>query len=280
MSHFRQQPLFDKHFETIKSDTFTHNYKGVNYTIKKGTESTLDSGLRQSIATRLAKEQKSSKKPKNILQKKSGQNDEKKDVSGENKAPGFTKEEIKKINSKELIRKELLRLSKSQSIIEDRLDYPKVFKKLLSEPHMALYEKKKIVEEKQELYLFVDTSVSYNHKDNGFHHTLIEEAKKIKGIKVFYGSGLRILKNGTEKYYWDLIPLCVPKGKKVLAFSQGCGGTYYGKIPSKDYDLHFVTHFCKDDNCGCSTIREHEISKRFKIHYNIDTPDKLKKLIL
>jgi hypothetical protein len=278
MPHFRQEPLFQKHYETIGSESFTHTYKGKDYKIDRGFEDTLSPELLQSISTRLKNEYPEMQKPKQVKVKSEGPSDKNNKKSGENKRPGFDNRSIKKIVAAQIIRNELLRLSKVDAIVEDKLDYPKVFRRLLSEPHMALYETKKIVEEKHHLYLFVDQAVGYNYKDQGFHNTIIEEAKKIKGIHIFYGNGLRVEYKGKTDYYWNHLSKIVPKGKKVLAISQGCGGTLGD--PPKGYDLHFATHFCKGNNCGCNTIFQHEHHKIAKMHYGIDSPEKLKLLKL
>lgn len=277
MPHFRQDPLFEKHYSITGSNSFTHTYKGVKYEIKQGMEDIHSSELLQSVSTRL-RNMYSPPPPsmKRIPTAGDGDDSDKKE-EGPIKVPGENHTVVKNTIAAQLIRNELLRLSKVEVIVEDRLHYPRVFKRLLSEPHLALYETKKVVDVKQELYLFVDEAVGYNDRDNGFHHTLIQEASKIKGIHVFSDRGLKISYKGRREYYWNHIPKLVPPGKKILAISQGCGGT--DGIYPKGYDLHFVTHFCEGDNCGCSTIPDHEYYKT-KMHYGINVPEKLKLLQL
>lgn len=276
MPHFRQDPLFEKHYSVTGSDSFTHTYKGVEYEIQKGLENIHSAELLQSISTRLRNMYSPPPSVKPVPTPVSG--DETDELEeGPMKTPGDNHTVVKKITAAQLIRNELLRLSRVEVIVEDRLHYPRVFKRLLSEPHLALYETKKVVDVKQELYLFVDEAVGYNDKDNGFHHTLIQEASKIKGIHVFHDHGLKINYKSHRAYYWEHIPKLVPPGKKILAISQGCGGIA-GYYP-KGYDLHFVTHFCKGYNCGCDTISHHEYHKS-KMHYGIDVPEKLKLLQL
>lgn len=276
MPHFRQSPLFEKHYIETGSDTFTHTYKGVEYEIKQGMEDRYSAELLQSISTRLKNLYPSRPIMKPVPTPTDGDETDKLE-EGPMKAPGENHEVVKKITAAQLIRNELLRLSRVEVIVEDKLHYPRVFKRLLSEPHLALYETKKVVDVKQELYLFVDEAVGYNDKDNGFHHTLIQEASKIKGIHVFHDCGLKIKYKGDRQYFWNVVPKIVPLGKKVLAISQGCGGTS-GYYP-KGYDLHFVTHFRKGYSCGCDTISSHEHHK-CKMHYGIDVPEKLKLLQL
>lgn len=278
MPHYRQQELFDKHYESIGSNSFTHNYKGKEYNISSDTIKDLSPEVLQSVSTRLAKEH-SSKKPKPIPVPTPSSKTSKPNSRGR----GTDQTKSVGDSNRALIRKELLRLSSVEFPIEDKLHYPRVFKKLLSEPHLALYEKKITIETKHELYLFVDETVGYNRKDNGFHDMLIEEAKKIKGIKVFHGPRLLMGSKGifdgaSYQYYWHHIPKLVPKGKTILAISQGCGGTQ--GIPPKGYNFHFATHFCKGQDCGCDGIHNHEGLKHIKVHYELDTPEKLKSLVL
>jgi len=279
MPHFRQQQLFDNHYMNSKGESFTHTYKGKEYNVSPDSVNDLSPEVLQSVATRLRKENPSKKQP--VVKKPQPAKSKEKPSNSRGKGMDSTKVDTE--NKRALIRRELIRLSKVEFLIEDKLNYPRVFKKLLSEPHLALYEKKMTVETKQDLYLFVDESVGYNLIDKGFHRTLIEEAKKIKGIKVYYGSRLCITSKGLSigsdmDYYLRHIKKLVPKGKKVLVLSQGCGGAW-GDIP-KDYDLHFATHFEKGRDCGCDAIHYHERCKHVKMHYNIDIPEKLKTLEL
>jgi hypothetical protein len=278
MLHYRQQELFNKHYESIGSSSFTHNYKGKEYNISSDAINDLSPEVLQSVSTRLAKEH-TAKKPMPKPRPTPSPTGSKPKSRGR----GLDDTKSNGENNRALIRKELLRLSLVEFPIEDKLHYPRVFKKLLSEPHLALYEKKITIETKHELYLFVDQAVGYNHEDKGFHNMLIEEAKKIKGIKVFYGPRLQVgskgIFDGTPyRYYWHHIPKLVPKGKTILAISQGCGGTE--GAPPKGYNFHFATHFCKGDDCGCNGIHDHEGLKHVKVHYELDTPKKLKSLVL
>lgn len=263
--HFRQDPLITRHLRETDG-SFTHTYGGKEYTITPSTVGLLDSKTLQSISTRLRKmyppPPQKAKAPRG--QGKAG---------SQEKAPGFDDKTVEQITKEALIESELKRLATTEIMVEDKLNYPRVFMKLLSQPHLALEEKRLVPEEKTELYLYVDASVGYNQKDEGFHHTMVKVAERIKGIHVFSSWMLRF----NDEYYWEHIRKNVPKGKTVLVFTQGCGGTH--GIPPKGYNIHFCTHFKHGDNCGCSTIRNHEsYGKLFKFHYGLDTPKTLKSL--
>ena len=266
MPHFRQDPLIAKHLE-VTTGSFTHRYKGKEYEIKSNTIDSLTDEMIQSLSTRLSKLYPTKKK---VPRPKQGSSN---DGASDIKLPGQDAREVNEIITERLIEKELKRLATVEFLVEDKLHYPRVFMKLLSQPHLALEEKRLVTDEKQELYLYVDRSVGYNEKDRGFHNTMIKVASKIKGIKVFDSRRLRFDGN----YYWDHVVKNVPKNKKVLVFSQGCGGT--DGVPPSGYDIHFCTHFEKNCNCGCDTIPTHESHSRlFHIHYGYDTPEKLKSL--
>jgi hypothetical protein len=284
MTHFRQKSLLESYFEENDSDSFTHVFKDEEYTISRENYSSLDKGLLQSVATRLAKERNSKMQMGMAGGEPGNEPGEPGDEPAEGESSiggeGFDTKNNSLITDAALIRQELLRLSYTEQIVEDRLDMPRVFRKLLSEPHLALYEKKKVIDVKQELYLFVDRAVSYNAEDKGFHNTLIQEALKIKGIHVHYGQMLRLNdSHDSASYYLNLVQKLVPRGKTILAISQGCGNAF-GEAPA-GYNFHFATHFKKGCNCGCNTIRRHEQMKNVKhIHYGIVTPKDLKSIVL
>ena len=264
--HFRQDPLITRHLMET-GGRFTHTYKGEEYDISSNTVGLLDEQTLQSVSTRL---RKLYPPPPSKARSVRG-----KGKAKSNGAPGFDDRTVEQINKEILIERELKRLSTTEVLVEDKLNYPRVFMKLLSQPHLALEEKRLVPDEKVELYLYVDSSVGYNSRDNGFHHTMVKVAEKIKGIHVYSSHMLRF----GDKYYWDHMKKHVPKGKTVLVFTQGCGGTE-GQ-PPKGYDIHFCTHFKHGHNCGCSTIRRHEIEgKLFKFHYGLDTPETLKSLVI
>jgi hypothetical protein len=265
--HFRQDPLITKHLGETGGE-FTHKYNGKEYTITPNTVGLLDEKTLQSVSTRLRKLYPPPPKP--VSQRRG-----KGKADGAEKAPGFDDRTVKKTDKEILIERELKRLATTEVIVEDKLHYPRVFMKLLSQPHLALEEKRLVPDEKTELYLYVDAAVGYNNRDNGFHHTMVNVAEKIKGIHVYSSHMLRF---GGD-YYWKHMEKHVPKGKTVLVFTQGCGGT--NGQPPKGYNIHFCTHFKHGDNCGCSTIRTHEdYGKLFKFHYGLDKPETLKSLVI
>lgn len=268
MPHFRQDPLIKQHLLATQGE-FTHKFKGQEYTVNDSTIDDFSDEMIQSMSTRLSKLYPKPKTVKKVPAKGEGE-------PRNAKAKGYDKTSVEKSISEILIERELKRIATTEILIEDKLHYPRVFMKLLSQPHLALEEKRLVPDEKTELYLYVDTSVSYNEKDNGFHHTMIKVAKKIKGIHVFYNHMLRFDEDG---YYWDHLVKNVPKGKTVLVFTQGCGGAY--GTPPKGYNIHFCTHFEKGDDCGCDCIGKHEQhQKLFKIHYGLDVPETLKSLVI
>lgn len=263
--HFRQDPLITRHLKETDG-SFTHKYDGKEYTITPDTVKQLDEKTLQSLSTRL---RKLYPPPPIPIKPRRGKGK----ASGNQKAPGFDDREVKRTEEEILIERELKRLATTEVMVEDKLNYPRVFMKLLSQPHLALEEKRLVPDEKTELYLYVDASVGYNPKDNGFHYTMVKVAEKIKGIHVFSDWMLRF----DGEYYWEHMKKHVPKGKTVLVFTQGCGGA--NGIPPKGYNIHFCTHFEHGGNCGCSTIRQHEeYGKLFKFHYGLDTPKTLKSL--
>jgi hypothetical protein len=265
--HFRQDPLITKHFEETEGK-FTHIYKGIEYTITPNIVNALNEELIQSISTRL---RKLYPPPPSNARPTRGKGK----AGGQQKAPGFDDRTVKKTAKEILIERELKRLATTEFLVEDKLNYPRVFMKLLSQPHLALEEKRLVPDEKTELYLYVDAAVGYNNRDNGFHHTMVKVAEKINGIHVYSSHMLRF---GGD-YYWEHMKKHVPKGKTVLVFTQGCGGTC-GQ-PPKGYNIHFCTHFEHGDNCGCGTIREHErYGKLFKFHYGLNVPETLKSLVI
>ena len=271
MPHFRQDPLISRHLVETKGE-FTHKFKGEEYTVNPDNIDDLSDEMIQSLSTRLSKLYPRKLKPKKVPIPTAGKGASTKD----SKTPGFDKKSVEEINKEKLIERELKRLATTEILVEDKLHYPRVFMKLLSQPHLALEEKRMVPDEKVELYLYIDAAVSYNNNDNGFHYTMAQVAQKIKGIRVYNECMLRFDDDG---YYWDHMQKHVPKGKTVLVFTQGCGGAY-GNLP-KGYNIHFCTHFTKGHNCGCDTIGKHEQqSKLFKIHYGLDTPETLKSLVI
>lgn len=265
--HFRQDPLITEHLEKT-GGSFTHVYKGEKFTVTKDSVNTFDTQFIQSLSTRLRRQIGPKMVKMKIKSDGKAQSNE--------KAKGTDDRQDKSILEEKLIEAELKRLATKEFMVEDRLHYPRVFRRLLSQPHLAFEEKKLVPETKTELYLYVDEAVGYNSQDKGFHSTMIKVAKRIKGITVFSAPRL-YFQNG---YYWKHVTKNVPKGKTVLVFTQGCGGTDASPVSILNgYNIHFCTHFLKGENCGCCTIRDHERSGfPFRFHYGLDTPSKLKSL--
>ena len=176
MIHFRQDPLINQHLE-VTEGSFTHVYKGKEYTVTKDTVGNFDRQLLQSLATRLRRQYPPIPKP--IRTKSKGP------VKEYEKGEGTDNRVNNNITTEKLIEAELRRLATTEYMVEDRLHYPRVFRRLISQPHLAFEERKLVPETRVELFMYVDKSVGYNYQDNGFHNTMVEVAKKIKGITVF-----------------------------------------------------------------------------------------------
>jgi hypothetical protein len=257
--------------------SYTYSYKGKDYEITQESLKSMDPGLQQSFGHFTAKKKGKSPTPSYIpkmtLQK------------GDNYLPPSVKAAgISKVME---VRRELLRLARTEVIVEDKLDMPKVFKALLTEPHTALDYRKKTVEEEINLTLIVDTNVRYHinghmqEVDRLFHNTLIEAAHGVKGIHVFYAEALHGLhhKGHRYDYYTDLYKDLPTKLKrKVFVFTQGCGHVgHYLEMPKKA--VHFCTGFAHHHNCGCPQIEKAAISGQV-MHYGVTNVSKLKQITL
>lgn len=303
MTHFRQERVIDYHFAQEEGEAFTHTFKGKEYEITPENYKSLKSDLIQSVSTRLAKKYGSSykttissgKSKGEVETNEEGEGEYEFDEAGPNKAQGRDTKQKSGVTSDLLIvRNELKRLSLSEKIVEEKLNYPKVFERLLSQPHLALDERKKSVEDHHELYIFVDTAASYMRGHHELHNAIITEGSKLKGVKVFHGTMVRNLmlapqnSPATHKessvYYWSVLKHLVPKGRRVLVFTQGCGGVN-GRYPKEmGYKLNFCTPFAHGSTCGCNTIPEHfELSKKDKLvrmNYGIFKAKDLRKIEL
>lgn len=280
MIHFRQERLLNKHFmelskEGVMSDTY--KFQGREIEITMENFGSLDSKLKQSYSTFLSKKyQKSPPIVKSKPLEGTEANGSIEDENFDNKSLVLDKND--KFSTKEqLIYDFLYRVSYHEKILEEKLHYPRVFQRLLSQPHLAFEERKKTIESYHDLHLFVDHYTSYNPKDNGFMNSLIRIGKTIKGITVYNYPALRPPEGG---YYSDVVKK-LPLDSKILIFSQGCGGIEnHAHYPHK---AHYITHFCKGENCGCDTIPYHEKwinEKKINVtmHYEIYNEDHLHKL--
>ena len=155
MIHFRQDPLITKHFAET-GGSFTHTYKGIEYNITPNIVGALNKELVQSISTRLRKLYPPPPPPM-----KMGRKGKANDAG----APGHDDRKVEVITDEMIIQREIKRLATTEVMVEDKLNYPRVFMKLLSQPHLALEERRMIPEEKVELYMYVDESVGYNDND-------------------------------------------------------------------------------------------------------------------
>ena len=195
---------------------------------------------------------------------------------------------VKKVSdTKERIRKVIMRWAKTEKLIEEKLNYPRVFQALLTEPHNAFEYKRKTPEDVINLTLFIDTNMRYHIPqymegmkiDSSLHNTMIEVASTIKGVTVFSASAIHGIryKDKAYQYYTDLL-LDLPPDlrKKVMVFSQGCGrvGTYLGVQPKA---VTFCTPFAHRKNCGCPQIRKAEEAEQ-NVIYKVRTIEDLEKI--
>lgn len=296
---------FEKALQTAFSEGSTeiiHRYNGSDYSITPENFRDLPNSVKQSFATRFKssgggsggsgegegdsnsngkKTQKGDGGGNVPLDSLFGDNYEEEDFFSDEIGTGKDKTQNDSINSFELIKKEIKKIATTEVKVYEKLDYPRVFKKLLSEPHLAFEEKKVSYETKTELIVFVDRAVGYNGNDKGFHNTLIKACQSIKGVETY--DTVRLYDPKSRCYYSTVLSK-MPASKHhipVLVFSQGCGGTSLESILQipKNFKVTYVTHFNKDCNCGCNTIGVHEqvsrTNKNIKVIYSIDTPSKI-----
>jgi hypothetical protein len=291
MIHFRQDKLFEDYFE--KNKFIEHTYKDKKLTISKENINSIPKEFVQSLATRLAKSNSSSskmvpgkgngdKKPVQFDMAPDGKDSE----IGKNKGGKVKRAEDKvdnTIDKKEFVKKQVLRLSTTTHLFEDKLDYPKVFKALLTEPHNALDYRRKTEEDIIQSIFVIDPAIGYNNNDKGFHKTLITVCKEIKGVDVLELTSLTDYSSG--EYYLNKLDQIMKKNKgNIYVFSQGCGGS----PPDVPFDLKkvigtrkltFCTCFKHGETCGCDIIPSHErlqkVNKSMKIYYSIDSYNKL-----
>lgn len=256
---------------------YNYTYKGKEYEITKENLTTMDPGLQQSFGHFTAR--KNPPPPKlsfiPIIRP----------IIGQNYLPPVIK--ARGYNMVEKVRKELIRLAKTEIRVDGPIDVQKAFKALLSEPHTAFDYRKQVVEEEINLTIFVDINTRYHIDgympgvDALLHNTIIEAARGVKGIRVFSASALYHIpyKGQVYEYYTDVYRDLPKKHKKrVIAFSQGCGGIgHYEGIPKGA--LHFVTGFTKGKTCGCGQIAKARDAGQH-VHQGVVNLDSLKKLEL
>lgn len=261
-------------FLKILGGKYNYKFRGQSYEITPEFLETAPTELQQSFGAFAAK--KLPRQPKIVKAKFVDE-----PVTGGTYMP--KKIVSKKLTYTEKVRRELIRLAKSEKIIEEKLNYPKVFQALLTEPHTAFDHKKKTVEENLNLTLIVDVAVGYMTKDHmgneteqGLPHTLIQVAKTLKGVTVFEAHGLHQIKykDKSYDYYTDLLRV-LPKNltKNVVVYTQGCGGMgHYQNI--KPGAVKFVTPFKAGCNCGCGQIRKAAAAEQV-MFYGVNCADKL-----
>lgn len=283
-NHKAQRPL-DQFFET--KGEMKYKWRGEEYEINKKNFTKLDPALQQSFTHFCANEYRQPKpKPKPM-----GSIPTESTISpfGPNKVsikmPKLaTSTELQRM---EIVKRELIRIATTVTIVEEKLDYPRVFKALLSQPHTALDQLKKHEEYKINLTMIVDENIGYHQNDRWFHNTLIEAGRSIKGINVYSSNAIRGIFNGDKKkvaynYYTELLA-ALPKEqqKKILVFTQGCGHTdvkFYEGIKEIKKNITFCTWFNKGENCGCNQIACAEHAG-LSVNYAIRNPKDLTTLL-
>lgn len=272
-----QRPL-DAFFE--KEGQMEYEWKGEKYNVNRNTLPSLPMKLQQSFthycATKYAKKKKITVPQQSLFSESI-----KTKTSTTNPHKIYSKE----IKRREEIRKHLLRLATSTKIVEEKLNYPKVFQTLFSQPHLALEQLRKTEETKVNLTLIVDPMVGYHKVNKWFHNSIIETAKDIRGINLYVGNAVRGVFEGDKRkkyypYYTELLKsLSEEQQQKIIVFTQGCGeiaDNYYENIsPKIKSNIVFCTYFHKYDNCGCNSIKIAELAK-LSVKYGIRSPEDLK----
>lgn len=279
MINYKIERQTDKFLEK-SGGNYSYNYQGKSYEITREFLKDAPKGLQQSFGRFASKQNPPTiqLKPKVVENATAGE-----------KSQAITPEKtnVEVFKSYTDVKKELIRLATTEHVVEEILDMPKVFKALLTEPHTALDHKKKTIDTKVNLTLFVDLSVGYHTSDNMYkpdcslHAKIIFEAKRIKGINLFTGYGLSDMfyKGKHYSYYTELYRDLPAKMKeKVIVFTQGCGS--YGDYNDiKPGSIHFCTGFDHGNNCGCDQIYKAERSKQI-MHYKICNIPELSKVML
>lgn len=262
MLNFKIANAVDKFLE-LKGGSYSYTFRGEEYNITRESIRTVDTKLQQSFGGFVSRNSNSPRKVQTAP-----------DPGAKFKTKIFTPEKVYIRGSKDrvLVRQELLRLATVPKIIEEKLNYPKVFQALLTEPHTAFDHKKKHEETEINLTLFVDHSVGYHREirgcDQGLHDTIISVAKTIKGINVFdsYAIYNTEYKGQIYPYYTDLLKVLPEKMKrKVLVFTQGCG-TAENYRGIKEESLTFCTPFSHYENCGCDRIDAAARAKQIMVY--------------
>ena len=88
------------------------------------------------------------------------------------------KEECKDVKDFDLIKYHIIRLAKSEKLIEEKLDYLKVFRALITQPHTILEQTKKTIEDDLNLTVFVNINCNYYPQQyKSFPNSVLEVCK-------------------------------------------------------------------------------------------------------
>lgn len=189
-----------------------------------------------------------------------------------------------------LIKRELTRLSEIRTKKKDKLNLPKVFEALLSQPHTALEKKKDKELITRNLVIFVDVSVGYHQQIPGckvsLHNSIIYACKDLPFVDLFYSQGMHNFdwKNnyyaGIGEALKSLDEIYKKKKKKmhkILVFTQGCGNLNHDQYQGYEHLVEFLTPFAQGCNCGCHRIA-HARDQGCNMHYSVHDATYLKTL--
>lgn len=252
-THFRQKTLIDN--ELLLKGSISYKYRGKEHVVTAENVDILDRNFIQSLSTYLSKNS-----PKPVPVKVPGEGEMKDLEFGQ----GFDKTQENKVNQDKiaLIQKELLRISYSEMVVEEKLRYPKVFEKLMTEPHLALEQFKKTYEPDHKLAIYVDLCNGYHvgNESRELHGTIITAVedlqKKYKKIHLYRTGGSQ-LKDQNKHHFEHALDTYKPD-TPVIVLSQGCGhyrGDHNRISPIKyRKNFYFCTCFTLGRTCGCNTI--------------------------
>lgn len=223
--------------------------------------------------------------PEELKEKPEKGKDSKKEGKKASNTTGGRTTNPAKITSNQVVReaevkKHILRWANTDTIIQGPLDMPKVFKALITEPHTAFDYRKNVMETETNLTLFVDTAVGYHNKDKFLHNTIINVAKKIKGVNIFSGHALCNIEYKGERmpYYTDIVRALPKKQtRKIIIFTQGCGHTPDDTYKDLTKKMYFCTCFEPKCTCGCEQIPKAEAAG-LNMNYKILSIEDLAKI--
>lgn len=276
-NHKAQRPL-DTFFK--KEGQMDYTWRGKSYNINKENFGYLPPELQQSFTGYCAKNYGGAPKPKPvaILKQSRAEQNEEDERGGSTFIPSRTfSQEVKRIME---TRQQLIRIATNTIFVEEKLNYPKVFQALISQPHTILDQLRKTEETYLNLTVFVDELVGYHESHQWFHNTIIKAAEGLKGVNVYSTKGFstgqtwkggKLAKSSGYSYFTDLLKdLPKEQQKKILIFTQGCGGidNPYSIVKDLIPRMTFCTWFHHGDNCGCNqiaTAEKHKLSMKYSI---------------